>query len=97
MNKISELRIDTVNAEKIIKKLTNHWRHKMAIEQYNDTFKIPFSKEINVFLTAYPDHLAAKVESENHEQLIETENVVLSHLNRMAQQEFAATWIRLES
>ena len=92
MNYSSQLNIDTDNAEIIIKKLVNHWRHKMEITQENDIFTIPFSETAHATLEHQPNQLIATLHTEQQEDLEKLQNVVLDHLNRMAKQEFADNW-----
>ena len=92
MNYSSQLNIDTDNAEIIIKKLVNHWRHKMEITQANNISTIPFSKTAHATLEHQTNQLIAILHTEQQEDLEKLQYVVLDHLNRMAKQEFANTW-----
>lgn len=92
MNYSSQLNIETENAEIIIKKLVNHWRHKMEITQENNISTIPFSETAHATLKHQSNQLIATLHTEQQEDLEKLQNVVLDHLNRMAKQEFANTW-----
>ncbi|KAA8733125.1 DUF2218 domain-containing protein [Acinetobacter qingfengensis] len=91
---ISELRIDTLEAARIIKRLSNHWKHKFEITEQHEITTIPFSEQSRVFLSPHQDYLLAKIETTENERLEQLEHVVISHINRMANQEFPAHWIR---
>ncbi len=92
MNYSSQLSIETDNAEIIIKKLVNHWRHKMEITQANNISTIPFSETAHATLEHQTNQLIAILHTEQQEDLEKLQYVVLDHLNRMAKQEFANTW-----
>lgn len=96
MTAISELRIDCLEAERIIKRLSNHWRHKFSITQQQNVTTIPFSEQVVSDLIAFEDHLLARIKAANNEQLDRYEQVVLSHLNRMAAQDYSGDWMRIE-
>lgn len=92
MTHSSRLNINTDNAEIIIKKLVNHWRHKMKITQANNISTIPFSETAHATLEHQTNQLIATLHTEQQEDLEKLQYVVLDHLNRMAKQEFANTW-----
>lgn len=92
MNYSSQLNIETENAETIIKKLVNHWRHKMKITQANNISSIPFSETAHATLEHQTNQLIVTLHTEQQEDLEKLQYVVLDHLNRMAKQEFANTW-----
>jgi hypothetical protein len=92
---ISELRIATDQAARIIKRLSNHWRHKFDIQEQDEITQIPFSAQSRVWLSADAKTLLAKIETLETERLAQLEQVVLLHINRMANQEFVASWQRL--
>lgn len=94
---ISEARIDMADSPRIIKRLTNHWRHKFEIEQQQDHSIIHFSEHTKAILTGFDDHLWAKVEVSTEEELARYEDVILRHINSMAHQEFEANWIRVNN
>lgn len=84
-------------ASRIIKRLTNHWRHKLTIDM--DTTVdgetgdlIRFSDDNTCLLVAKHDQLFAKLTTQTGDDLTKLQGVVLSHLNRMANQEFDVTW-----
>ena len=88
MKSISD--IQTQQAAKIAKRLLNHWKHKFEVAESSDNFGI-MMPDATILLSPFPDYLCVKIDSrlDNNHQL---EHVVLTHLNRMAQQEFEVTW-----
>lgn len=92
MSHTSQLIIETDNAEIIVKKLVNHWRHKMEITQQDNVSTIPFSETAHATLEHQTTQLIATLHTEQAEDLDRLQNVVLVHLNRMAKQEFADNW-----
>lgn len=93
----SHLTIDmaTAEAERIIKRLTNHWRHKLTIENRENGELIHFSKTNQCLLSAKDEQLHAHLITDSEESLNKLQDVVLSHLNRMAQQEFNIDWTNI--
>ena len=82
--------INTLEAARISKRLLNHWKHKFEVSQSESDFQI-FMPEYHITLTPQADTLAVSIESQV-EDLTHIQNVVLIHLNRMANTEFSATW-----
>ncbi|MPW44111.1 DUF2218 domain-containing protein [Acinetobacter guerrae] len=88
----SSTSITTTEARRIAKRLLNHWKHKFEVTETDQDFKI-FMPTATVTLTPLEQHLDVLISSENQDD-IRLEGVVLDHLNRMAQQEFQADWVR---
>ncbi|RKG32014.1 DUF2218 domain-containing protein [Acinetobacter guerrae] len=88
----SSTSITTTEARRIAKRLLNHWKHKFEVAETEQDFKI-FMPTATVTLTPLEQHLDVLISSENQDD-IRLEGVVLDHLNRMAQQEFQADWVR---
>ena len=86
----SSANIATLEAKRIAKRLVNHWKHKFEVAETDTQFSI-FMPKATVVLTAQPEHLAVQIDTEDADNTV-LENVVLDHLNRMAQQEFQANW-----
>ncbi|MDO4223982.1 MAG: DUF2218 domain-containing protein [Acinetobacter sp.] len=91
---LSTLHIPHSEAARIIKRLTNHWKHKMDIIQQDNISIIPFADDVQCRLIAEPTQIIAELTTNSHEQLDTFEDVVLRHLNRMAHEEFAVAWQR---
>lgn len=90
----STLKINMADAARIIKRLSNHWRHKLDIEFNNEQTIIHFSKDVRAILIASTTQLTSYLHTNTIEQLDQYENVVLDHLKRMANQEFEEKWLR---
>lgn len=86
--------IHTAEGRRIGKRLLNHWKHKFEVEETASAFFIPFP-DAKIFL--YPKETTLDVSIEGHEEVdfARLEQVVINHLNRMAQQEFDVTWQRI--
>ena len=82
--------IQTTDGARISKRLLNHWKHKFEVSQ-SDTHLQIFMPEYTITLTPHADVLDVLIESQQSD-LSHIQNVVLNHLNRMAHQEFTATW-----
>ena len=83
-------KISTVEGKRIAKRLYNHWKHKFEVQEteYTLTIHLP-----NAQLTMTPetDHLTLELDV-TAEDAPRLQNIVLDHLNRMAQQEFETHW-----
>ena len=86
----STTQITTDEAKRISKRLLNHWKHKFEVAETEAYSKI-FMPTATVTLTSREQSLDVMIENqqENVEYL---EQVVIDHLNRMAQQEFTVEW-----
>lgn len=84
--------IATLEAKRIAKRLLNHWKHKFEVAENEDQFSI-FMPKATVVMTALTEHLSVQISTADADNTV-LENVVLDHLNRMAQQDFQANWSR---
>ncbi|RLZ07856.1 DUF2218 domain-containing protein [Acinetobacter sp. 2JN-4] len=88
----STTQITTIEGKRISKRLVNHWKHKFEVSETETHSKI-FMPTATVTLTPQPQHLDVLIENQQ-EDVERLEQVVIDHLNRMAQQEFTAEWQR---
>ena len=82
--------ITTTEAARISKRLINHWKHKFQVSETAHNMQI-FMPEYTITLTPQAALLDVLIESQN-EDLSHIKNVLLDHLNRMAQSEFKVIW-----
>lgn len=75
-------------------KLTNHWRHKFEIDKQDNVSVVHFADDLRVKLIAEETALIAHIEMADATQAQEYEDVVVRHINRMAQTEYDVTWQR---
>ncbi|ENU30844.1 DUF2218 domain-containing protein [Acinetobacter sp. NIPH 1852] len=88
----STTQITTIEGKRISKRLVNHWKHKFEVAETETHSKI-FMPTATVTLTPQQQHLDVLIENQQ-EDVERLEQVVIDHLNRMAQQEFTAEWQR---
>lgn len=88
----STTQITTIEGKRISKRLVNHWKHKFEVSEAEMHSKI-FMPTATVTLTPQQQHLDVLIENQQ-EDVERLEQVVIDHLNRMAQQEFTAEWQR---
>ena len=86
----SHTQISTAEAARIAKRLLNHWKHKFEVAETEAYSKI-FMPTATVILTPHEQSLDVMIENQ-HENVEYLEQVVIDHLNRMAQQEFTVKW-----
>ncbi len=86
----STTQINTTEAKRIAKRLINHWKHKFEVTETETNSKI-FMPTATVTLSTHEQHLNVLIENQQ-EDVAHLEQVVLAHLNRMAQQEFLVEW-----
>lgn len=86
----SSTNITTTEGKRISKRLLNHWKHKFEVAETETDTKI-FMPTATVTLTPHEQHLAVLIENQQ-DDVAHLEQVVINHLNRMAQQEFVAEW-----
>ncbi len=86
----SRTQINTNEAQRISKRLLNHWKHKFEVAETEAYSKI-FMPTATVILTPHEQSLDVMIENQ-HENVEYLEQVVIDHLNRMAQQEFTVKW-----
>lgn len=86
----SSTSIVTADGKRIAKRLSNHWKHRFEIAESEQDFKILMP---TATVTLLPTETTLDVNIQTEEQdNSRLESVVLDHINRMAQQEFEATW-----
>ena len=90
---ISQLTLETTEAQRVIKRLGNHWKHKFEVVEQDGKTLIPFSDTDNVLLSFNETHLFAKLTTLDSDATTKLQQVVLNHINRMANQEFDGTWL----
>ena len=86
----STTQITTHDGKRISKRLLNHWKHKFEVTETETNSKI-FMPTATVTLSSHEQHLDVLIENQQ-EDVARLEQVVLDHLNRMAQQEFIVEW-----
>lgn len=82
--------IVTTDAKRIAKRLLNHWKHKFEVAETETVFMI-FMPDAKLELITSFDQLSMLIETEREDYAF-LENVVLEHINRMAQQQFEVVW-----
>lgn len=87
----SHAQIKTNDGRRISKRLMNHWKHKFEVAETQTTFKI-FMPDATVNLSPYDDMLYVDIHSELNDPS-HLEQIVIDHINRMAQAEFHVEWI----
>ncbi len=85
-----QTRIETHEAQRIAKRLSNHWKHKFEVHEQDHVFQIQMP-DAQVTLTALATELQLSIETQREDYAV-LENVVIDHLSRMAQQDYQATW-----
>lgn len=86
----STTQITTDEAKRISKRLLNHWKHKFEVSETEQYSKI-FMPTATVTLTPHEQSLDVMIENQQ-DNVENLEQVVIDHLNRMAQQEFIVEW-----
>ena len=82
--------VSTSDAARITKRLTNHWKHKFEVSETAELSQI-FMPQATITLAAGAETLAVKIESDL-EDLTQLKEVVVNHLNRMANTVLDAQW-----
>ena len=80
----SAARIETVEAERLIKRLCTHWAHKFAVAFDAGGGFVPFDTSTSARLRAEDGRLHVAVEAADAATLERFHDVVASHLQRMA-------------
>lgn len=75
--------ITTPHAEKLIRRLSKHWAHKLNIIALENGAIIEFDQAQCTLLAEENNQLLAKIESEAIEKIEHYEQVVANHLHRM--------------
>ncbi len=86
----STTQITTDEAKRISKRLLNHWKHKFEVAETEAYSKI-FMPTATVTLTSREQSLDVMIENQQ-DNVEHLEQVVIDHLNRMAQQECIVKW-----
>jgi hypothetical protein len=86
----STTQITTDEAKRISKRLLNHWKHKFEVAETEAYSKI-FMPTATITLTSREQSLDVMIENQQ-DNVEHLEQVVIDHLNRMAQQEFIVEW-----
>ena len=86
----STTQITTHDGKRISKRLLNHWKHKFEVSETELYSKI-FMPTATVTLTSREQSLDVMIENQQ-DSVEHLEQVVIDHLNRMAQQEFIVEW-----
>ncbi|MFG0588296.1 DUF2218 domain-containing protein [Acinetobacter sp. YQ_14] len=86
----STTQITTQEGKRISKRLINHWKHKFEVAETETDSKI-FMPTATVTLTPQQQYLSVLIENQQ-DDVQHLEQVVIDHLNRMAQQEFNVEW-----
>ncbi|PNP96823.1 DUF2218 domain-containing protein [Moraxella sp. RCAD0137] len=95
---VSTLQLSTEDAARIIKRLANHWRHKMTVSEQPQGTVFEFSPTATATLASDENTLKATLviadedADSAHEQQLKLQQVILSHINRMAGVDFDAQW-----
>lgn len=95
---VSTLQLNTEDATRIIKRLANHWRHKMTVIEQPQGTVFGFSPTATATLASDETTLKATLvitdedADSAHQQQLKLQQVILSHINRMAGVGFDAQW-----
>jgi hypothetical protein len=82
----SHTQVATANAERLTKRLCNHWRHKFPVEIGSNGAEIKLPIGV-CGLQTVDGGLAVKLQATEEEQLPCMQTVVADHLQRMAGEE----------
>ena len=86
----SNTQIKTQDGARISKRLLNHWKHKFEVSESPEQMQI-FMPDHTITLKPQAEYLDVFIDSKL-DNLSQIQDVVLNHLNRMAQHEFNAVW-----
>ncbi|MGY1459104.1 MULTISPECIES: DUF2218 domain-containing protein [unclassified Luteimonas] len=84
---VSTATIATADASRLIKRLCTHWAHKLEVSFDDSQARVVFDADTVAHLAAGPAALEARVEAPDEAQLARIQEVVASHLERMARGE----------
>lgn len=79
--------IATADGSRLIKRLCTHWAHKLEVSFDETTARVAFDVDTITNLTARPDTLEARITAPDDARLAQIQDVVASHLQRMARGE----------
>jgi len=89
----SSTTIATAEAARLIKRLCTHWAHKFEVKFDADSGFVPFDPTTRARMRAESDRLHVSVEAADTAALQRYQDVVASHLQRMARAgELAIQW-----
>ena len=88
----SQASLPTQEAQRIAKRLYQHWKHKFEVSEQAHIFQIHMPDAL-VTLTALETQLEISIDTQRDDYTF-LENVVIDHLSRMAKQDCQATWTR---
>jgi hypothetical protein len=79
--------ISTRDGSRLIKRLCTHWAHKLEVSFDQANARVVFNADTVARLTARADALEARVDAADEARLAQIQDVVASHLHRMARGE----------
>ena len=79
--------IPTCDGSRLIKRLCTHWAHKLEVSFDETTARVVFDADTITRLSARPDALEARIDAPDDARLAQIQDVVASHLLRMARGE----------
>ncbi|MGY0612034.1 DUF2218 domain-containing protein [Luteimonas sp. A501] len=89
----STAHIATADGSRLIKRLCTHWAHKLEVEFDETSARVVFDAGTSTDLAATADTLKARVTAPDAAKLAQFQDVVASHLERMARDEtLEITW-----
>lgn len=92
MSNISQTAIETLQAQRIGKRLFNHWKHKFEVTEHPTGFEI-LMPQARIQLLCTENHLQVMIQARDSSvDMVRLEQVVLDHLIRMAQEPLYAEW-----
>ncbi|WP_162267039.1 DUF2218 domain-containing protein [Luteimonas abyssi] len=86
----SRTEIVVADAQRLLRTLGNHWRHKFEIERTDTHARIPFAPEAIADFHADGDRLRIEVGHADAAQLERLQGIIASHLRRFARDETLA-------
>lgn len=87
---ICTTQIPTLEAQRIAKRLFNHWKHKFEVQEQADSLHI-IMPDAALALIPQAEQLDVKLETQREDYDV-LEKVIIDHLDRMAQQQFEVEW-----
>lgn len=87
---ICTTQIPTLEAQRIAKRLFNHWKHKFEAQEQADSLHI-IMPDAALALIPQAEQLDVKLETQREDYAV-LEKVIIDHLDRMAQQQFEVEW-----
>lgn len=85
--------IATADGSRLIKRLCTHWAHKLEVSFDEAAARVAFDADTITTLAARPGTLEARITAPDDARLAQIQDVVASHLQRMARGEtLEITW-----